>query len=290
MLPTFLQLLYPFQPKSFRAPTGNLSVVDEGAGDAILFLHGNPSWSFLYRDLVLDLRNRYRCIAPDHQGCGLSDPQSKRLRMADHSGNLVRLLDELAVDRFHLVAHDWGGAIGAHLAGSMPDRIKSMTFMNTAAFRIRRIAWRIRLARTPFLGRFLMERYNAFARAAITMAVVEPLSPAVAEGFLYPYQNREKARSTANFVADIPRSASHPSWKTLLETEESLGSLREKPVFLPWGMRDFCFDEPFLEQWIDHFPNAVVQRYENAGHYVLEDAGEDLRPRIAEFIAAACRA
>ena len=265
-----------------------MSVVDEGEGDTILFLHGNPSWSFLYRDLILDLRGRFRCLAPDHQGCGLSDPQTGRLRMRDHSNNLERLLEERGVESFHLVAHDWGGAIGAHLAGRMPERVKSMTFMNTAAFPIDRISWRIRLARFPVVGRYLMERHNAFARAAITMAVVEPMCPAVAEGFLFPYHSREKARSTANFVADIPRSRSHPSWSTLQETEENLAKLRDKPVFFPWGMRDFCFDAPFLERWKTYFPNALIQPYENAGHYVMEDAGEDLRDRVGAFITGHC--
>jgi len=285
VLPVPLQLLYPFKPESFDSPTGRLSLVDKGEGDVVLLLHGNPSWSFLYRDLILDLCPRFRCLAPDHQGCGLSDPQRSQLRMRDHSHNLELLLENLGVESFHLVAHDWGGAIGAHLAGLMPERIKSMTFMNTAAFRIKRIAWRIRLARTPVLGRYLMERHNAFARAAVTMAVVEPMSQAVAEGFLFPYRKRDKARSTANFVADIPRSPSHPSWSTLLETEENLAKLRDKPVFLPWGMRDFCFDAPFLEQWKEHFPHALVQPYEDAGHYVLEDAGPDLRDRISRFIS-----
>jgi len=163
--------------------TGELSVVVEGEGLPIVMVHGNPSWSFLFRDLILTLRNRYRCIAPDHQGCGFSSPQPHRMRMAEHSQNLESVLDGLGVDRFILVAHDWGGAIGAHVAGRHPDRVAGMVFLNTAAFPLRRMPWQIRLARIPFLGRLLMEKGNAFALGAARQGVVKPLSPAVSEGF-----------------------------------------------------------------------------------------------------------
>jgi len=288
-LPPSLGLLYPFRPRRVEVETGRLSVVDEGDGPAVVMVHGNPSWSFLFRDLILDLRGSFRCLAPDHQGCGLSGPQPRRLRMADHSANLGRVLDEAGVGEYLLVAHDWGGAIGAHRAGLEPDRVRGMVFLNTAAFPLRRMPWQIRLARVPLLGRILMERFNAFARGAVRQGVVRPLPPAVEEGFLLPWALPGSRRAVSSFVADIPMSRRHPTAATLGEAEANLAKLRDKPCLLAWGMRDFCFDGAFLDEWIRRFPEAEVERYPGAGHYVFEDAGAPLRDRIAGFAAEVWR-
>lgn len=282
--PPSLRVLYPFAPRRIRVETGELSVVVEGKGLPVVMVHGNPSWSFLFRNLILGLRDRYRCVAPDHQGCGFSSPQPHRMRMAEHSRNLGTVLDELGVERFVLIAHDWGGAIGAHRAGLHPERVAGMVFLNTAAFPVRRMPWQIRLARVPLIGRVLMERFNAFALGAAKQGVVRPLSPSAAEGLLYPWRERRSRRAVSAFVEDIPWSRSHPSRSTIEETEAGLAALAGKPCLLAWGMRDFCFDKVFLEEWIRRFPDAAVERYPEAGHYVLEDAGEPLVERIGAFV------
>ncbi len=260
-----------------------MSVVDEGSGPAIVFVHGNPSWSFLFRDLIVDLRPEFRCVAPDHLGCGLSDRQPRPLRMQDHSQNLRTVLDTLGIAEYMLVAHDWGGAIGAHRAGLDPDRVKGMVFANTAAFPMKGMPWQIRLARVPVLGRFLMEKCNLFATGAAKRGVVRPLSYAAADGMLWPWMDPRRRRAVSAFVGDIPRSKGHPSRPTLVETERNLEKLRSKPCLLPWGMKDFCFDERFLNEWIRRLPDAEVARFEEAGHYLFEDAGAALRERMASF-------
>lgn len=264
--------------------TGELSVVNEGEGPVVVMVHGNPSWSFLFRDLILRLRSSYRCIAVDHQGCGLSDPQKAPLRMEQHSDNLGMVLSELGVNRYALVAHDWGGAIGAHRAGLQAEKILATVFLNTAAFPVHRMPWQIRLARVPLLGRILMEQFNAFAIGAARQGVVNPLAEAVEDGFLFPWRERKSRRVVSRFVEDIPWRRSHPTWKTILQAEKGLKNLATKPCLLAWGLKDFCFDEVFLNEWIQRMPNAEVERYENAGHYVFEDAGEPLLERIEVFI------
>jgi len=261
-----------------------LSVVDEGSGPTIVFVHGNPSWSFLFRDLILDLRKRFRCIAPDHVGCGLSDASPGPVRMRDHSENQGKVLEALGVTEYLLIAHDWGGAIGAHRAGLEPKRVKGMVFANTAAFPLRRMPWQIRLARVPVLGRILMERFNLFATGAARQGVVRPLSLAVEDGLLWPWREKARRRAVSRFVEDIPWSKSHPSRSTIEEASTNLERLRSKPCLLAWGMRDFCFDEIFLEEWVRRFPEARVVRFENAGHYVFEDGGDELRKVIREFV------
>lgn len=258
--------------------------MDEGEGPAIVMVHGNPSWSFLFRGLILALRDRYRCVAPDHQGCGFSDPQPHRMQMAEHSQNLETVLDELGIDRFILVAHDWGGAIGAHRAGLNPERVAGMVFLNTAAFPFRQMPWQIRLARVPVLGRILMERFNLFATGAAKQGVVQPLTPAAEEGILFPWREPPSRKAVSAFVEDIPWMKSHPSRPTLEETEKNLKTLAAKPCLLAWGLKDFCFDEAFLNEWINRFPKAEVERYPEAGHYVFEDAGLPLLDRIQKFV------
>lgn len=249
-------------------------------------VHGNPSWSFLFRDLILRLRDRFRCIAPDHQGCGFSSAQPHRMRMEEHSRNLEKVLEELGVKKFILVAHDWGGAIGAHQAGLDPDRVAGMVFLNTAAFTLNKMPWQIRLARVPILGRVLMERFNAFVLGAARQGVVQSLRPAAADGLLYPWLQRSSRTAVSAFVEDIPWSKSHPSRTTIEATEKGLIALKDKPCLLAWGMQDFCFDEVFLNEWIRRFPHAEVERYPEAGHYVFEDAGEALLDRIDAFVSS----
>ncbi len=284
ILPPSLRLLYPFTPKRISTETGTISVVDEGQGPAIVMVHGNPSWSFLFRDVILALRGHCRCVAPDHQGCGFSTPQPHRMRMIEHSQNLGKVLEDLGVGKYILIAHDWGGAIGAHQAGLNPERIAGMVFLNTAAFPLKRMPWQIRLARTPLLGRILMERWNAFAVGAAKQGVVTPLSPAVSDGLLFPWMAKDSCKAVSAFVEDIPWRKNHPSRKTLDETAKNLERLKDLPCLLAWGMRDFCFDEAFLNEWIRRLPEARVERYPEAGHFVLEDAGPTLVDQIASFV------
>jgi haloalkane dehalogenase len=204
--------------------------------------------------------------------------------MAEHSENLETVLDELGIKKYILIAHDWGGAIGAHRAGLDPDRVAGMVFLNTAAFPLKRMPWQIRLARIPVLGRILMERYNAFALGAAKQGVVVPLRPAVADGLLYPWLEKNSRKAISAFVEDIPWTAKHPTRKTIEEAEKGLEGLRSKPCLLAWGMSDFCFDEKFLDEWIRRFPEAEVERYPKAGHYVFEDGAKPLLDRIESFV------
>ena len=137
---------YPFKPKRIKINGQNLSCIDEGQGNTVIMLHGNPTWSFMYRNLVDELRKNYRVVVPDHLGCGLSDkPQDHDYTLANHIDNLAGLIEQLGIDRFSLVVHDWGGAIGMGYAVKHPERIESLVIMNTGAFRSKHMPWRSRL-------------------------------------------------------------------------------------------------------------------------------------------------
>ena len=285
-----VQALYPFTPKDFAALSGRMSYVDHGPRDGrpVLLLHGNPSWSFLWRDLILKLAAQgRRVIAPDHVGMGLSARPDRFLRLADRIADVEALIAHLGLKEFDLGVHDWGGAIGFGVAGRRPERVGKILVTNTGAFLSDRIPARIALCRAPLIGRFIVQGLNGFAWPATWMSVVKPLSPAAKAGFLAPYGSISVRRAVADFVADIPMEAEHPTRTVLAAVEASLGGLKGKPMLLCWGMRDFCFDRAFLEGFTDRFPAARPLLFTDAGHYVLEDAGEAALGPIGAFFGPA---
>lgn len=281
---------FPFEPRFLdldRARGIAMHYLDEGPRGAapILFLHGNPTWSFLWRELVGEFRGRFRCIAPDHVGCGLSDkPQAYEYRLERHVQNLERLVLSLGLARITLVVHDWGGAIGFGLATRRPELFERFVVMNTAAFPGGRAPLRIRACRTPLLGPLAVRGFNAFARAALSMATERGLDEITRRGLIAPYAGWDERIATLRFVEDIPLSPSHPSWNELARIEAGLPALEPKPMCVVWGERDWCFTPAFRREWQRRFPRARVHVADEAGHWVMEDARDDVVRWMAEFL------
>jgi len=280
--------LYPFLPRELEIGGHRYHYVDEGQGDVLLLVHGNPTWSFYWRNLITKLSVKYRVIAVDHIGCGLSDkPRNYPYTLAQHVANLGRLVEELNLENITLLAHDWGGAIGTGAALAHRERFRRFVMFNTAAFHSVRMPWRIRVCRTPLLGKLAVQGLNAFARAAITMAVEhhDRMSPEVKAGLLAPYDSWGHRQAIYRFVEDIPMSPRHPSYQTLFGIERGLPSLAEHPWMFIWGMRDWCFSPHFLERFLDFIPQGEVHKFDDAGHYVIEDAHERIVPLVEQFLA-----
>ena len=259
--------LYPFRSHFLavdREPSHSFHYIDEFTGlddspETLLFVHGNPTWSFHWRDLILALRTRHRCIAPDHLGCGLSSAPRRRHRLADRIEHLVALIDDLRLLRITLVAQDWGGAIGLGAALARPHLFKRFVLFNTGAFRPWFIPWQIRVCRLPLLGRFVVQGGNLFCRAAGSMTLARRrLPPAVRHGYIAPYHNWRRRRAVYDFVDDIPLSSRHPTWPTLAHIEDNLPSLADRPFLFVWGMRDWCFTSACLDKFIELLPSADV--------------------------------
>src|SRR4051812_28124398 len=175
---------YPFAPRSFTRGNLRLSYLDEGAGDPVVMLHGNPTWSFYYRNLVLVLRDQYRCVVPDHIGCGLSDKPPETLydySLKSRVDDLEALLDHLGLrENLTLVLHDWGGMIGMAFAARHPERIKRLIVSNTGAFPLpksKRLPWSLWLGRNTRLGAWFILKRNAFCRAAAKWCVTRRKLP-----------------------------------------------------------------------------------------------------------------
>lgn len=286
-LPEWLRQVYPFHLQSAVVNAHRMNYVDEGQGRPVLMLHGNPTWSIYFRHLIAGLRDRFRIIAPDHIGCGLSDkPQDYPYTLARRIDDIESLIDSLGIKQLDLVVHDWGGAIGFGWATRRPQNVRRIVVLNTAAFPGGPIPWRIRICRGPVLGRFLVQRLNAFARAALFMATADRarLTRLVRAAYLYPYRTYDDRRALYEFVRDIPVTRDVPSHSVLRAIEAALPKLADVPMLIGWGMKDFCFHEYFLKEWVRRFPRALVHQFDNAGHYVAEDAHEQLVPLMADFL------
>ena len=279
--------LYPFSSHSLQLDRLRYHYLDEGSGENLLMLHGNPTWSFYYRNLILGLKGSYRCVVPDHMGMGKSDkPQDYPYTLSRHIDNLEKLADHLELDDITLVVHDWGGAIGMGFAVRHPERIRRLVIFNTAAFLSSEIPLSLSLCRIPGFGAIAIRGFNVFARGAIRWACVkqERMTEEVRAGYLAPYDNFANRVANLRFVQDIPMSPDSPSYYVIQHIEENLKLFREHPVQIIWGAHDFVFNDHFLKRWQEIFPQAEVHRMEDAGHYVVEDAHERILPLLYEFL------
>ncbi|MBI4389565.1 MAG: alpha/beta fold hydrolase [Nitrospinae bacterium] len=280
--------IYPFQSRWVEIGPCRYHYLDEGSGETLLMLHGNPTWSFYYRDLVAGLRGRYRCVVPDHIGLGLSDkPQGYDYTLARHIENLEFLCERLGLRDVTLVMHDWGGAIGMGYAVRHPQNIKRLVIFNTAAFLSERIPLSINLCRLPVFGAVAVRLFNAFARAAVLRACKrrERMTPKVRAGYLAPYNSYANRVGNLRFVQDIPMNPKVPSHAVVASIESRLGEFRDRPTLMIWGKKDFCFNDRFLERWKELFPTAEVHEVPDAGHYVVEDAHERIVPWMDSFFS-----
>ena len=213
-----------------------------------LFLHGNPTWSFFYRNLIQSLSGDFRCIAPDHLGCGLSDKPDIldfNYDLQGHADNLQELICHLNLEKFNLVVHDWGGAIGLTALRENFQRINKLVLLNTASFTSNDVPKRIKFCRMPVIGEFFVRHLNGFAGPATWMATTKKLPSEIKSGFLLPYNDWTSRIAIWHFVRDIPLGKNHPSFSNLLKTEKALHKLKDIPKIACWGMKDFVFMKGF---------------------------------------------
>lgn len=278
---------YSFAPKYLQLSQGRLHYLDEGTGPAVVLVHGNPTWSYYYRNLVKTLSSRFRVIVPDHLGCGLSDkPLDFDYTLENHIDNLLLLLNHLEIERTSMVVHDWGGPVGLGAAADEGVELEKLVVLNTAAFRSTRIPFRIRICRWPLIGKFLVQGLNGFAGAAVFMAVEKKMAKKVAKGYLSPYDSWNHRLAVYEFVKDIPMNPAHRSYSTLVHIEKSLGTIKNRrvPTSIFWGGKDFCFNDYFYEQWKRHLPEAEFHYFKDWGHYVLEDGKGRIETLIDHFL------
>lgn len=286
--------LYPFDSRWLDLGSVRMHYVDEGTGEPIVMVHGNPTWSFYFRELIKEFRSTHRVVVPDHVGCGLSDkPGDAEYEYTLHRRveGLETLLDRLGLnENVTLVGHDWGGMIAAACALRRLERIKRLVFFNTSGFLLppgQRLPWQLWLIRhlSP-IAALLVRGFNGFSLGATYLATAKGLPRDVRKAYRAPYNSWKDRIATLRFVQDIPLKPGDPSYELAKWVDDRLEQLRQRPVFIGWGERDFVFDLRFLAEWRRRLPEAAVHSFADAGHYVLEDAAAELIPKVRQFVGA----
>lgn len=284
-IPTWLDReIYPFESHYVDVADGKMHYVDEGSGPVILMLHGTPTWSFLYRHLIAGLRDRYRVIAPDHLGSGLSEKTAEySYRPADQARNLSVFIEKLGLNEFTMVVHDFGGPIGLSYALDHPQQVQRLILFNTWMWSLRGQGSTSLIATvlgSPF-GRFLYRRMN------VEFSVIVPSVYGDRSKFTKSIQTHYKG------PFEDPLST-HIAWvyaRELLGSSdwfESLWAKRENirnmPALLIWGMQDNAFGPVQLRRWKEVFTQAEIHELPNVGHFVQDEAGQDVLPLINTFL------
>ena len=285
---------YPFTPRQFEVRPGlSMSYLDEGPrdGEIVVMLHGNPSWSYYWRNLVSALGDKYRCIVPDHIGMGFSDKPADR----DYDYTLQSRIDDVSALLNHLgitgpvtlAVHDWGGMIGFGWALTHAEQVKRLVITNTAAFPLpsaKKMPWQLSLGRDSRFGAFLIRAFNAFSGGASYLGVENRMPTDVRRAYVSPYDSWANRISTLRFMQDIPLHPGDKAWALVESVGQKLPQFADRPAFIGWGLKDFVFDQHFLAGFARALPQAEVTAFEDAGHYVLEDKAAELVPAIRAFL------
>lgn len=285
--------LYPWEGRYLDVGGGiRMHYLDEGSGEPLLVLHGNPTWSFSFRRFVERFAPEHRVVVPDHVGCGLSDKpgdEAYAYTLARRVDDVERLVEHLDLRDVTLVAHDWGGMIGLAWALRHFDRVRRFVLLNTAGFGLpedKRLPWQIAIVRRLRGSSLLVQGLNAFLRGALLTCTTRGLGRRERLGYLAPYGSYRDRIAIQRFVEDIPLAPSDRSWAIVDEVSRNLGRLAERPVLIGWGRKDFVFDDAFLAEWKRRLPSARYVEFADAGHWVHEDAGDRLFDEIGGFLGA----
>ena len=275
--------LYPFTSRFADVDAARVHYVDEGDGPALLLLHGNPTWSFLYREIVLGLRDRFRCVAVDYPGFGLSQaPPGYGFTPAEHALVIEGLVSQLDLTGVTMMVQDWGGPIGFAVATRHPERFERFVIGNTWAWPKADPGTQIfsRLLGGP-IGRRLILRRNVFVERILPGGVrLRPLPEEVRAAYRGPFPTPESRRPTYVFPREILRSRPF-----LAEVERGLPALRDRPALLVWPTKDVAFRDPERRRWEATFPDHRTVLLEGAGHYIQEDAPEQIVAAIRDWAA-----
>jgi haloalkane dehalogenase len=276
--------LYPFQSHYADLDRARVHYVDEGSGPPLLLLHGNPTWSFLYRDVIAGLRDRFRCIAPDYPGFGLSEAgPGYGFTPSEHADVLEQLVLNLDLRGVTMMVQDWGGPIGFAVATRHPDRFAAFVIGNTWAWPKSDLGTQIfsRFLGGP-VGRYLILRRNVFVEKIIPGGVKRRKLPqAVMDAYRGPFPDPESRQPVHVFPREILRSRPF-----LAEIERGLPTLADRPALLVWPTADVAFKEPERKRWEQTFPNHRTVSLEGAGHYIQEDAAEEIVTAIRDWVPA----
>ena len=274
--------LFPYESHYIDLENGaRIHYVDEGKGKTLLLLHGNPTWSFLYRKIIAELKGEYRLIAPDYPGFGLSSaPKGYGFTAAEQAQAINEFVQKLDLQDTTIMVQDWGGPIGFDVALSNPDRISAFVIGNTWAWPLERTGQKVfstLMGGVP--GQLTSWCCNGVVRFFMSRGVVNSLSNAELAMYLAPFSQYDKRSQTHIFPAQLQDAD-----KFLSHISENLHTLSDRPVLLVWGMKDFAFQEPERSRFESTFPKHKTILLENAGHFIQEDSPKEIADAIRDWL------
>ncbi|VAW78065.1 Haloalkane dehalogenase 2 [hydrothermal vent metagenome] len=255
--------------------------VDEGVGQVILMLHGNPTWSFLYRKMIMSLKNNTRCIAPDYPGFGLSlAPSGYDYFPTSHADVICEFIEKLQLNNIIIVMQDWGGPIGLKIAETFPERVSGLVIGNTWAWPLKGnpkfevFSW---LMGGP-IGRWMALSFNGVWRFFMQKGFIKKLGRKELAMYEAPFIDKTNRLPTSIFPRQLVKAYEFEE-----AVELGLQVLRDKPVLLLWGNKDFAFKKYELERFKATFPNHCYHSLD-AGHFWQDEKGELASTYINDWI------
>ncbi|WP_210488964.1 alpha/beta fold hydrolase [Rufibacter aurantiacus] len=274
---------YPFKQHYLGVPGGQLHYIDEGQGDNVLFVHGTPTWSFLWRNQITALSKNYRCIAVDHLGFGLSEkPPNFSYSLEDHRDNLARLVEHLQLENVTLVVHDFGGPIGLGWAVQQPEKVAKVVVLNSWMWPLTDVKPMMQASKLfgSRFGKFLYVNLNFSPKFLLPQAFYqkEKLTREVQQQYLGPFRKRKDRLGTWYFAKAL--AGETPYFTSLYNQRHVLDG---KPALVLWGTKDKLIPAPFLENWRKTLPQLKVLEMET-GHFLQEEAPEKVTKAIQAFL------
>jgi cis-3-alkyl-4-acyloxetan-2-one decarboxylase len=281
---------YPFTPRFFDAWNFTMHYADEGEGEPVILLHGDPTWGYLWRKFIPALSKERRVIVPDQMGMGKSGTPGKPYPylLRHHIANLEALITSLGLSYITLIIHDWGGPVGLGFAVRHPELIKRIVLTNTWAF----ARWPgapfprlIEMIRSPRGESFVLDK-NGYVQRAMsgTVNYPEKITKEVMDAYLAPFPTPESRRALLCWSRDITVNENDPSWEEMKHIEENLSLFSEIPVLVVWGMLDPVLPLSVLEMWKRVYPHADVREIPDASHFLQEDAPDEVIEAIERFL------
>ncbi len=275
--------LFPFESRWFTSNVGQVHYIDEGSGPPILMLHGNPTWSFLYRGIIIRLKKHFRCIAVDYPGFGLSPhPPTYRYTAAEHAEVVSQLVRELGLSDLTIMGQDWGGPIGMRVALDDPGRLRALVMGNTWYWPATTLSMQLfsKVMSSGFIQGQIFNK-NMFVERMIPFGVKHKLAPEVMDHYRGPFRTIDSRAGVAEFPKEIINAE-----RWLREIEADVGfELGRLPLLLVWGMHDLAFTPGFMKRFRDDFESVSVVRLD-AKHYIQEDAPAEIATAIKGFLGA----
>lgn len=297
---------WPYEPQWFDTAEGRLHYVDVGPRDGrpVVMVHGNPTWGYLYRNFIGPVVEAGgRAIVPDHLGFGRSEKPSdpEAYRVPKHARRLEALLESLDLRDAVVVPQDWGGPIGLYWAARHPERVSGLFILNTWAHPVRLedlpegedevpLPLPLKLFRTPGVGEVMVKGLDMFKRAFLFGQGVtrkDRMTDVVKRAYTQQHAGWSERTGVLVFPREIPVRPEGPVHEMNAETERLLiEHFRSKPVHVCWAMKDVAFPPEFLDVlWPVTFPQAEITKLDDAGHYLQEDAHEQITPLLTDFMA-----